>query len=493
MADGLRRGPAGPAPAPRRRCPPRRAPICRTGWRTTRHSSQALLPAAPHWHPRYGKACASGSATRCSPSSRAPQEQDSIEVPYRGRTRRPDQGRIADRPLDCQVRQPFHRLCAAGRETLSRCRSGRSSSTARAAKSASWTSGSASSTSSPALPRQARARCSTSSTSASAGTRPAPDQPDLQHRRVVRSHPAAARQPHPHRTAGASPRRQVRHQRHARSRQRPRCPGTVRPPCQHRLHTAAPAARAPDRHRRHPQRAGAGKPALPAQREPRPRRPCSACRTRTKSLPSGRCSTGKTSAASPESLKATIPYFLGAVPEDQAALQQQLTQAKRALRRAENDLKAAQEANQGIEARLESLIGEARVHGLLTDSSVDTSDRAAVIEVLRQAASFRPTPDNADEEQRRQELLLTEQASALRRQLRSLAEERQLLNDLEKQAAGYTGAVARGMSRLSALNLVPDGFPGKRRLPSVRKRARRARPHRLRYAHHPRRPSRSAR
>ncbi|MFJ7189566.1 DUF3732 domain-containing protein [Streptomyces bacillaris] len=167
----------------------------------------------------------------------------------------------------------------------------------------------------------------------------------------------------------------------------------------------------------------------------------------------------------PESLKATIPYFLGAVPEDQAALQQQLTQAKRALRRAENDLRAAQEANQGIEARLESLLGEARVHGLLSNNSVDTSDRAAVIEALQQAASFRPTPDNADEEQRRQELLLTEQASALRRQLRSLAEERQLLNDLETEAAGYSGAVARGMSRLSALKLVPDGFPGEHSCP----------------------------
>lgn len=167
----------------------------------------------------------------------------------------------------------------------------------------------------------------------------------------------------------------------------------------------------------------------------------------------------------PESLKATIPYFLGAVPENQAALQQQLTQAKRALRRAENDLRAAQEANRGIEARLESLLGEARVHGLLADDSVDTSDRTAVITALQQAASFRPTPDNADEEQRRQELLLTEQSSTLRRQLRSLAEERQLLNDLETQAAGYTGAVARGMSRLSALNLVPDGFPGEHSCP----------------------------
>ncbi|MFD4693232.1 hypothetical protein [Streptomyces sp. NPDC058463] len=54
----------------------------------------------------------------------------------------------------------------------------------------------------------------------------------------------------------------------------------------------------------------------------------------------------------PESLKATIPYFLGAVPEDQAALQQQLLQAKRALRNAENRLKAAQEQNQTVEETL---------------------------------------------------------------------------------------------------------------------------------------------
>ncbi|MGW2370171.1 Tn3 family transposase [Streptomyces sp. NPDC001667] len=68
-------------------------------------------------------------------------------------------------------------------------------------------------------------------------------------------------------------------------------------------------------------------------------------------------------------------------------------------------------------------------------------DRLVVgVDAVDHDASFRPTPDNADEEQRRQELLLSEQSSALRQQLRSLAEERQLLNDLETQAAGYTGA-----------------------------------------------------
>ncbi|MEW1583472.1 DUF3732 domain-containing protein [Streptomyces microflavus] len=167
----------------------------------------------------------------------------------------------------------------------------------------------------------------------------------------------------------------------------------------------------------------------------------------------------------PESLKATIPYFLGAVPEDQAALQQQLLQAKRALRSAENRLKAAQEANQNVESQLQSLLGEARVHGLLADDAFNSPDRDVVIEALQQASSFRTARHNGDEEQRRQELVLNEQSAALRRQLRSLAEERQLLNDLESQAAGYSGAVARGMSRLSALNLVPDGFPGEHSCP----------------------------
>ncbi|MFI1106262.1 DUF3732 domain-containing protein [Streptomyces melanogenes] len=158
----------------------------------------------------------------------------------------------------------------------------------------------------------------------------------------------------------------------------------------------------------------------------------------------------------PESLKATLPYFLGAVPEDQASLQQQLIQGKRALRRAESDLKALQEAAQGADSRLQSLLSEARVHGLLARDSIETSDRTAVIEALQQACSFQPTRPAGDEEQRRQELILSEKATALRRQLRSLAEERQLLNDLETQATGYSSAVTRGISRLSALSLVPD-------------------------------------
>ncbi|MCM1950393.1 DUF3732 domain-containing protein [Streptomyces sp. G2] len=159
-------------------------------------------------------------------------------------------------------------------------------------------------------------------------------------------------------------------------------------------------------------------------------------------------------------LKTTIPYFLGAVPEDQAARQQQLLQARRALRKKQNDLRAAQELNRDVEARLRSLLGEARVHGLVDEAAVMDDDRGAILAALREAASFQPGSRFDDQQQRRRELELGQQASDLRRQLRTVAEERKLLTDLEAEENGYRGVVGRGMSRLSALHLVPAGAAG---------------------------------
>ncbi|MFB8761135.1 DUF3732 domain-containing protein [Nocardiopsis alba] len=155
-------------------------------------------------------------------------------------------------------------------------------------------------------------------------------------------------------------------------------------------------------------------------------------------------------------LKTTIPYFLGAVPEDQAALRQEFQQARRALRRAQNELKAAQGLNRDVEARLRSLVGEARVHGLIGEDEALDDDRNAILVALRQAASFQTQSSFDDQRQRQQELELRQQAGDLRQQLRSVAEERKLLIDLETEENDYRSAVGRGMSRLTALDLVTD-------------------------------------
>ncbi|MCP3017359.1 DUF3732 domain-containing protein [Nocardiopsis dassonvillei] len=165
-------------------------------------------------------------------------------------------------------------------------------------------------------------------------------------------------------------------------------------------------------------------------------------------------------------LKTTIPYFLGAVPEDQAARQQELLQARRALRRAQNDLKAAQDLNRDVEARLRSLLSEARVHGLVGEDEALNNDRSAILAALRQAASFQAERSFDDQQQRQRELELGQQASDLRRQLRTVAEERKLLTDLEAEENDYRSAVSRGMSRLSALELVADSGSGEDTCPA---------------------------
>ncbi|MFJ1709378.1 DUF3732 domain-containing protein [Kitasatospora sp. NPDC088346] len=170
-------------------------------------------------------------------------------------------------------------------------------------------------------------------------------------------------------------------------------------------------------------------------------------------------------AAIRNALKATLPYFLGAVPEDQAARQQELLQARRALRRAQGELKSAQDLNRDVESRLRSLLEEARVHGLIEGDEDLHNNRAAITASLRRATSFQTVRVTDDEAQRGRELALGEQASGMRRQLRVIAEERKLLTDLQAEEGGYASAVGRGMSRLSALNLVPDGFPGEQACP----------------------------
>ncbi|MDX3848496.1 DUF3732 domain-containing protein [Streptomyces europaeiscabiei] len=162
-------------------------------------------------------------------------------------------------------------------------------------------------------------------------------------------------------------------------------------------------------------------------------------------------------------LRTTLPYFLGAVAEDQAAMQQQLTTARRALRRLQGELKAAEDLNRDVDVTLQTLLREAEARGLLAEESAAlvVADRAGAIEALRSAAAAvaPPTPMQ-DEEQRRRELELQRVREQLRRNLRDVADQRQLLADQEIHANGFASAVNRGVSRLGALQLVAPPLDG---------------------------------
>lgn len=152
----------------------------------------------------------------------------------------------------------------------------------------------------------------------------------------------------------------------------------------------------------------------------------------------------------------TLPYFLGAVPADQAARRQQLTVARRQLRRLEADLAAAERLNSDVDVELRALLTEAYAKGLVASADAEGRDAAEI--ALAQAlgvTTVEPAIDDSSDTQRRE---LELRRDDLRRQLRTLRDQRILLDDQTRGERDYQTAVRVGAGRLQSLELIqPNG------------------------------------
>ena len=164
-----------------------------------------------------------------------------------------------------------------------------------------------------------------------------------------------------------------------------------------------------------------------------------------------------------QTLKDTLPYFLGAVPRDQALKRARLRDARRNLARITAALASAEQAAGALETQLQALLSEAYAVGLTPAAAADT--RSEVIGLLEQAARGTPVgetgieqADDSDigaEQARRREL--AREQSRLRNELRGLSAERQLLLEALDGETDYQGAVRAQVGRLTSLDLLPDG------------------------------------
>jgi hypothetical protein len=162
-----------------------------------------------------------------------------------------------------------------------------------------------------------------------------------------------------------------------------------------------------------------------------------------------------------QTLKDTLPYFLGAVPRDQALKRARLRDARRNLARITAALASAEQAAGALETQLQALLSEAYTVGLTPAAAADP--RSEVIGLLEQAARGTPAgetgieqTDDSDiggEQARRREL--AREQSRLRNELRGLAAERQLLLEALDGETDYQGAVRAQVGRLTSLNLLP--------------------------------------
>src|ERR1019366_6000126 len=162
---------------------------------------------------------------------------------------------------------------------------------------------------------------------------------------------------------------------------------------------------------------------------------------------------GEEEGAIGRAIKDTLPYFLGAVPRDQALQRQRLTGARRDLRRAEADLSRARAADQEVEISLRSMVQEAVVAGLL--DSAPSDGRADMLAALRSTLTSAPPPtgDDAVAERRQQ---MERERSELRLPRRAAGEQAALLDSMDGDEQEYEGVVGQQISRLKSLDLLGD-------------------------------------
>ncbi|MEU9979305.1 DUF3732 domain-containing protein [Streptomyces sp. NPDC051014] len=162
-----------------------------------------------------------------------------------------------------------------------------------------------------------------------------------------------------------------------------------------------------------------------------------------------------------QTLKDTIPYFLGAVPRDQALKRAQLTAARREARTADTAYQQALQAAQRAQAGLATLWREAFALGMVDPE--EQPERIAALAALHHAVTAGPVPVEADPQTAARRGDLERERDTLRARLRSVADERELLLQQDESADAYAGAVRTQTARLASLNLLDvrsDHGPG---------------------------------
>lgn len=153
----------------------------------------------------------------------------------------------------------------------------------------------------------------------------------------------------------------------------------------------------------------------------------------------------------PQSIKDTLPYFLGAVPEDLLAKQRELKLAREAHRAAVRELEDARAvAGQGLE-RAFMLLSEAEDSGLL-EHSTETLSPPAVLERLRSVATWR-TSQSLPVAMNARAVELWDEISQLRERAGQLRDEVKAAKKLAGEVGGFGREIAEHGARLEPLGL----------------------------------------
>ena len=164
----------------------------------------------------------------------------------------------------------------------------------------------------------------------------------------------------------------------------------------------------------------------------------------------------------PQAIRDVLPYFLGAVDEDQLLALKRYQDVRKRLRRLERDHDEAQAVTRDASTAARALLDEARRAGLITPNA-HPDDQSGVLRLLRDATAPQATTFSALDDPEADLTALDERRRSFSQQLRDLREEIADLGRLSREASHFEREASEQEARLASIQLItdPGDDPGK--------------------------------
>lgn len=160
----------------------------------------------------------------------------------------------------------------------------------------------------------------------------------------------------------------------------------------------------------------------------------------------------------PQAIKDTLPYLLGAVPEDRLALAQEERELRRQLKLHERRYREASAVGSSESSKGRQLIDEAVAVGLLSPN-VDASTPAKARQQLELAQQWKPNPQ-IEEATVKSQLELNIELEATRQEYKEVYDELVKVRSFEFERAQFSETIGEQTERLKSINIIPQGAEG---------------------------------
>lgn len=153
-----------------------------------------------------------------------------------------------------------------------------------------------------------------------------------------------------------------------------------------------------------------------------------------------------------QSIKDTLPYFLGAIREDSIKVEQEIASKKRELNRLEKDLKEYDRIKQDGSRKIFELVNEAKQLNLISADTL-SNDSTQALAALKEALTWEQTMNEIAQGDNENLKKLLDEKSDLEKELSRKRDDVKAVNTFIKQTSEYSTEVTQQKARLESIKL----------------------------------------